>query len=127
MIVITAKLVRDQSAVFLCGETVECFISFANPSLNEHRVSQSNSDIAENLAWAAVQIHCYCNSTVAFTEKAIEPRSPQPDSLPSLNDTSIAAAMKGQGQVVMKTEPRILFCDLRLTPGETKSCKYDFN
>lgn len=43
MIVVTAKLVRDESAVFLCGETVECFISFANPTNQEHRVSQSNS------------------------------------------------------------------------------------
>lgn len=41
MIVITAKLVRDQSSVFLCGETVECFISFANPV--ENRTSQSNA------------------------------------------------------------------------------------
>lgn len=42
MIVVTAKLVRDQSPVFLCGETVECFISFANPTLPENRISQSN-------------------------------------------------------------------------------------
>lgn len=66
----------------------------------------------ENLAWAACQIHCYCNSTI-----------PTPDTQPSANDTSIAAAMKGQGQLVFKTEPTILFCNLRLAPGETKSCE----
>lgn len=66
----------------------------------------------ETLAWAACQIHCYCNSTIT-----------SPDNLPSVNDTSIAAAMKGQGQLVLKTEPTILFCNLRLAPGESKSCK----
>lgn len=80
----------------------------------------------ENLAWGACQIHCYCNSTISLPESASASgitHSGQPESLPSMNDTSIAAAMKGQGQVVFKTEPKILFCDLRLAPGETKSCK----
>lgn len=79
----------------------------------------------ENLAWAACQIHCYCNSTISISEAATVPNGQsQPESLPSLNDTSISAAMKGQGLVVLKTEPKILFCDLRLAPGETKSCEY---
>ena len=42
MIEITARLVREQTPVFLCGEIVECFISFKNPPLPEHRISQSN-------------------------------------------------------------------------------------
>lgn len=42
MIEITAKLVREQTPVFLSGELVECFLSFTNPSLPEHRISQSN-------------------------------------------------------------------------------------
>lgn len=42
MIEITARLVREQTPVFLCGEIVECFISFTNPSLPEHRIAQSN-------------------------------------------------------------------------------------
>ena len=83
------------------------------------------SEVMENLAWAACQIHCYCNSTISLADTSSGPgntaRSPQPDS--NMNNTSIEAAMKGQGQVVLKTEPRILFCDLRLAPGETKSCE----
>lgn len=73
------------------------------------------SDIQENLAWATAQIHCYCNSTLQ--EKA--------DSLiSSKNETSLNATNKGQGDVVLATNPKILFCDLRLAPGETKSCKF---
>lgn len=30
MIEITARLVRDKSAVFLAGEVVECFVTFKN-------------------------------------------------------------------------------------------------
>lgn len=32
----------------------------------------------------------------------------------------------GQGNLVLQTEPKILFCDLKLSPGETKSCE-EFN
>lgn len=42
MIEITSKLLREQTPVFLCGEMVECFISFTNPSLPEHRIAQSH-------------------------------------------------------------------------------------
>ncbi|XP_059612847.1 RAB6A-GEF complex partner protein 2 [Phlebotomus argentipes] len=114
MIEITSKLVREQTPVFLCGEVVECFISFTNPSLPEHKIAQSNIDILENLAWATAQIHCYCNSV--FQERSNQ------DSL--TNDTSLTAATQGQGDIVMATSPKILFCDLRLAPGETKSYLY---
>lgn len=42
MIEITAKLLRNQSAIYLCGETVEVFITFSNRSLPEHKIAQSN-------------------------------------------------------------------------------------
>lgn len=42
MIEINAKLIREQTPTFLSGETVECFISFTNPALPEHRVAQSH-------------------------------------------------------------------------------------
>lgn len=42
MIEISAKLLRNQSAVFLCGETVEVFITISNHTLPEQLKSQSN-------------------------------------------------------------------------------------
>lgn len=42
MIEINAKLVREQRSFFLCGEIVECFISFAHPSLPEYKIAQGN-------------------------------------------------------------------------------------
>lgn len=42
MIEIKAEILRDQSAVYLCGEIVECFITFTNPLVPEHKIAQSN-------------------------------------------------------------------------------------
>jgi hypothetical protein len=42
MIQIEAKLLRDQSAIFLCGEVLECFITFTNLTLPEQRTTFSN-------------------------------------------------------------------------------------
>lgn len=42
MIEISAKLLRNQSAVFLCGETLEVFITITNQTLPEQIKSQSN-------------------------------------------------------------------------------------
>ncbi|XP_037049692.1 RAB6A-GEF complex partner protein 2 [Bradysia coprophila] len=113
MIEIVAKLVREQTPVFLCGESVELFISFTNPSLAEHRIAQSNNDILENLAWATGQIHCYRSST--DTDK------PTDYSQIFSAETALNASSHGQGNVVLATEPKILFCDLRLAVGESKS------
>uniref|UniRef100_A0A182WRG7 Uncharacterized protein n=1 Tax=Anopheles quadriannulatus TaxID=34691 RepID=A0A182WRG7_ANOQN len=119
MLEINAKLLRDQSAVFMCGEVVECLIDFIHPSLPEHKISQSNSDILENLAWATVQLHCYCNAS--FNEKAPH------DAAANRNvggSTSLNASNQLKGEVLHSTEPKILFCDLRLSPGEAKQFLY---
>lgn len=42
MIEIKARLVREQTAVFLAGETIECFVTFTNPQRPQHKISQSN-------------------------------------------------------------------------------------
>ena len=71
------------------------------------------SDILENLAWATAQIQCYCNSTIYDRNDKLEINTPT---------TSLNGAFQGHGEIVMSTAPKILFCDLRLSPGETKSC-----
>lgn len=75
-----------------------------------------HSDILENLAWATAQIHCYRSSTQQ--DKQMETAQPVFTAETALNTTN-----QGQGNVVIATDPKILFCDLRLSPGENKSCK----
>lgn len=121
MIDVSAKLIRGP--VYLTGELVECFITFSNPPVPQHKKSQSNSDVLESLAWASVQIHCQCstNSKVIYPDT----NSISAEELSTSNtDTSFAPCRGERGHIVLSTKPRILFCDLRLSAGESKSYVY---
>lgn len=78
------------------------------------------------MAWATAQIHCYCSS--ANDEKTNETTT-----IKNVVKVAIVTAdtalntQQGQGNVVLETKPKILFCDLRLSPGETRSCVYIIN
>lgn len=74
------------------------------------------SDILENLAWATAQIHCYRSSNQ-------HDRDNNENAMVFTAETALnATSNQGQGQVEMVTDPKILFCDLRLSAGESKSC-----
>ncbi|XP_070506614.1 RAB6A-GEF complex partner protein 2 [Chironomus tepperi] len=109
MFEITARLLRNQSSVFLCGETVEVFVTISNHSLPEHRISQSNIDAMEHLAWGSVQINGYCKTQ----HKIKEPVQSLPKTSLNVHENSI-----------LSTEPKILFCDLRLANGESRTYYY---
>ncbi|KAF4525037.1 hypothetical protein B566_EDAN001950 [Ephemera danica] len=96
MIELTAKLLRGP--VYLSGESVECSVTFRNPSPPEHTRSQSNSSQKD---------------------------AATPEDLASSNaDTSYAPCRGERGEMVLATKPKILFCDLRLSTGESKSFLY---
>lgn len=116
MIEIVAKPIREQSPIYLTGEIVECLIEFTNPSTPQHLISQSNRDSFENLAWATVQIHCYLNST--FKEQE---HSGSVADLAESTKTSLGIVTQDLGEILVETKPKILFCDLRLNSGETKT------
>ncbi|XP_063698322.1 RAB6A-GEF complex partner protein 2 [Culicoides brevitarsis] len=116
MIEIKARLVREQTAVFIAGESIECFVTFTNPQRSQSTL-QSNSDVLENLAWATVSIQCYCNTTLKKDKPSLA------DDVPTAS-TSLATSLLKQGTLVASAQPKFLFCDLRLEPGETKSYLY---
>ncbi|XP_044263262.1 RAB6A-GEF complex partner protein 2 [Tribolium madens] len=117
MIEVTAKLLHGH--VFLSGETVECSISFSHVPLASHRVSQSHTDVFESLAWAAAQIHCQC-----FTDSKIQKDVDRSSLQPTFADTALGATSQESGHIEIATKPKILFCDLRLSPGQTKTYIY---
>jgi hypothetical protein len=39
-----------------------------------------------------------------------------------ITDTTFAPSSCDNGHDVLNTKPKILFCDLKILPGETKSC-----
>lgn len=122
MIEVTARLTRG--SVYLAGEVIECILAFRNPAADSNTRAQSNSDVCETLAWASAQIHCQC--TVSDDKVIFPSTSPvaQEELAVSNKNTSFAPCVGERGHVVLATKPKILFCDVRLLPGESKSFIY---
>jgi len=120
MIEITAKLVRGP--VYFSGEIIECLVTFTNPPNPNHQISQSHSDLFESLAWASAQVHCQCttNSKMVLLEKINNTAR----SVAINANTTFAPWQQDNGHVVLNTKPKILCCDLRLSPGESKTYIY---
>ncbi|ENN70268.1 RAB6A-GEF complex partner protein 2 [Dendroctonus ponderosae] len=118
MIEVSAKLVRGH--VFLSGEVVECIISFNHPVATAHKVSQSHADVFEGLAWASAQIHCQC-----FTDARL-PKASNSENVGHLTmaNTALGSATGDNAKVEFATKPKIIFCDLRLSPGQVRHFIY---
>ncbi|XP_063813548.1 RAB6A-GEF complex partner protein 2 isoform X1 [Pseudophryne corroboree] len=115
MIEVVAKLVRGP--VFLAGESLECVVSFTNPLS-----ALSTSASSETLAWASAQIHCQFHASDSRVQL---PASEEPrQDVQAENETVFIPNRGERGQCILSTPPKILFCDLRLDPGETKSYSY---
>ncbi|XP_053304889.1 RAB6A-GEF complex partner protein 2 [Spea bombifrons] len=115
MIEVVAKLIRGP--VFLAGEVLECAVTFTNPLS-----ATSTSASSETLAWASAQIHCQFH---ASESRVLLPASEEPaQDVQASNETVFVPNRGERGQCILSTPPKILFCDLRLDPGETKSYSY---
>ncbi|CAI9585791.1 unnamed protein product [Staurois parvus] len=115
MIEVVAKLVRGP--VFLAGEPLECIVTFTNPLS-----ALSTSASSETLAWASAQIHCQFHASDSRVQL---PASEEPrQDVQAENETVFIPNRGERGQCILSTPPKILFCDLRLDPGETKSYSY---
>lgn len=120
MIEVHARL--PHGSVFLAGEVVECHISFRSPFTYSQKQSQYNSNLEEVLAWASAQIHCQC--TVDDTLVKFPSTASQEELATASQDTSFIPCRGESGHVVLSTKPKILFCDLKLSPGESKTYIY---
>ncbi|XP_065262650.1 RAB6A-GEF complex partner protein 2 [Emys orbicularis] len=115
MIEVLAQLSRGP--VFLAGEMLECGIVFTNPLS-----AASTSASSEMLAWASAQIHCQFHSSE--NRVALPPSDDSKHDVQAENETVFVPNRGERGQCILSTPPKILFCDLRLDPGESKSYSY---
>lgn len=122
MIEVIARLSRGH--VYLCGETLECMIIFRNPGAHPSVRAQSNSDVCETLAWASAQIHCQCATNDDRVQFPTSSQVVQEEVATSNRETSFAPCKGERGRVVLATKPKILFCDVRLLPGESRTFVY---
>nr|KAF6315306.1 RGP1-like protein, RAB6A GEF complex partner 1 [Myotis myotis] len=115
MIEVVAELSRGP--VFLAGEALECVVTVTNPL-----PPTATSASSEALAWASAQIHCQFHASESRVALP-PPDSNQPDVQPE-SQTVFLPHRGERGQCILSTPPKILFCDLRLEPGESKSYSY---
>ncbi|XP_052807566.1 RAB6A-GEF complex partner protein 2-like [Mya arenaria] len=110
---VTALLKRG--TVFLAGETLHCDITFKNVG-----PVQEGPD---SLSWASAQINCQCSVSES---RVFLPRMHQLSSedISTSSDTSFVPSKGERGLTVLSTKPRILFCDLRIDPGQSKTFTY---
>ncbi|XP_033108085.1 RAB6A-GEF complex partner protein 2-like isoform X2 [Anneissia japonica] len=113
MIDVHACLVRG--SVFLAGEAIECVITFSNKGHSR----------SETLAWASAQLHCQCSVSDSKVKLPIQ-KSIQQDAtgIPLGSATSFTPNRGEKGICVVSTTPKILVCDLVLSPGESKTYTY---
>lgn len=116
MIEVVAKLPHGH--VFLSGETLECSVTFIHPQSPNHTVSQSHTDVFESLAWASAQIHCHC-----FTDSKVA-KDRGGENVSNFAGTALSVNINEHAKVEVATKPKILFCDLRLSPGQSKTYIY---
>ncbi len=87
----------------------------------------------EKISWASVQLHCqrYVNEQKVNLQQQIA-NTKSNDSLATnidivpLDSTALIATKGETGQTVYTSKPCVLFCDLKLQPGETRTCSYSF-
>uniref|UniRef100_A0AAX7UPT5 GP1 homolog, RAB6A GEF complex partner 1 n=1 Tax=Astatotilapia calliptera TaxID=8154 RepID=A0AAX7UPT5_ASTCA len=108
MIEVVASMARG--SVFLAGELMECLVTFTNPMSH-----LSTSASSEMLAWASAQIHCQFH---ASENRVALPAQGNKQDVQAESETVLIPSRGERGQCVLDTPPKILFCDLRLDPGE---------
>lgn len=115
MIEITAKLLGR--TVYVPGENIVCCITFHNKL-----PASDKKKSVETLAWASAQIDCVCltNSKVPILSSGSASLTPA-----SLSDTAFKTVKSNdKGHVVFSSKPKIIFCDLQVNPGTSKSFMY---
>ncbi|CAF0880666.1 unnamed protein product [Adineta steineri] len=132
MIEVIAEILRGP--VFIAGETLHCRITFTN-KLTEENNSTNHNGTFEKISWASVQLHCqrYVNEQKVNLQqqqhqqisniKSNESTTTNTDIVP-LDSTALIATKGETGQTIYTSKPCVLFCDLKLQPGETQTFNY---
>lgn len=114
----------QSEGIFLSGDRLSCAVTFKN-------VNESDS---ENLAWASAQIQCLCQLVKNPSNSRRDSESVSPGGNATLTPSSSAASNIGTSlqpardahlHEVVSTSPKILFCDLTLKKGVSKTYLFE--
>ena len=81
------------------------------------------SEGPDSLSWSSVQIHCQCTVSESRVYLVRSHQLSTEEVSTTACDTSFVPSKGERGMTVLSTKPKILFCDMRLDPGESKTCK----
>ena len=124
-------------AAYLAGEEVRATVVFSLPPTADWEVRtdryleeylQSSKLVQVGLAWATVQLHCFC--TVNHTKVAIPGAGPDTRGgaeglITRKNSATSYQPTAGEaGVCVLSTPAKILACDLTLHPGQAATFHY---
>ncbi|RXG50840.1 RAB6A-GEF complex partner protein 2 [Armadillidium vulgare] len=123
MVEVKAQIIGG--SVLLAGDTIQVCITLTAPLLDPATSVQS-SEVCEVIAWGSAQVHCICMINDALVTLPTERKNSEIDVVTNSN-TSFAPWKGERGHVVLSTKPKILFCDLQLIPGESRSFVYREN
>lgn len=115
MIEVTACLPRGP--VFLAGETISCDIVFTN-------ISRDSDAEMDTVAWSSVQIICQCTVSESRVQLPKTQLMSTEEASSTGCDTSFVPNKGERGLTVLCTKPKILFCDLKLQPGDSRSFRF---
>ncbi|KAK3093686.1 hypothetical protein FSP39_018912 [Pinctada imbricata] len=73
------------------------------------------------LAWASAQVHCQCSVSETRVVLSKSQHISTEEASPSAGDTSFVPSKGERGLTVLSTKPRILFCDLKLKVGQSRT------
>ncbi|KAK7009704.1 RAB6A-GEF complex partner protein 2-like isoform X1 [Biomphalaria glabrata] len=126
MLEVVASLIRGP--VFLAGETINCEVTFTN-------TSPDNNSGDEVLAWSSVQIICQCTVSEsrvmlprknALSTEEVSTSGCETSFVPNRGSCRLIISEEGErGLTVLCTKPKILFCDLKLSPGMKRSYQFE--
>lgn len=85
-----------------------------------------NREGPDGLSWSSVQIHCQCTVSESRVYLVRSHQLSTEEVSTTACDTSFVPSKGERGMTVLSTKPKILFCDLRLDPGESKICRSTF-
>ncbi len=108
------------TGVYLSGDQLTCDITFRNVGRGDEVATKH---VTENLAWASAQLQCICQ--MASNAAAARRDSESSEILSGNVTTSLQPQRDAFSHEVAATQPKILFCDLTLLPGESRTFRFE--
>eukprot|EP00053_Salpingoeca_punica_P010112 m.90968 g.90968 ORF g.90968 m.90968 type:complete len:482 (+) comp15285_c1_seq1:365-1810(+) len=104
------------------GTLLECAAIFVGETVHASITLRNTGDVDEVLAWGTAQVHCQC---LYNRLKISVPDDPSKGSVQKTSTGHAFSPTRGEkGITVFSSPAAILFCDLRLPAGESRTFEY---